>query len=290
MNNWVNGIPYELAYWKGIFSNKNRITSLLNYSKLNSEIELSYFDAQSFLKAKQNPIVVDAGCGMSFAIGNRLGNKELNVFYIDPLAPFYNKVIQKEKLNFPNVTFGFIEYISSFIPQKASLIIVQNALDHSENPIKGIIECMEGLEINGVLYLKHFKNEAETEHYKGFHQFNICIENDELIIWNKDSSTNISSLLQSFAHIKTVEAGKEVFAIITKKSNVPEGMIDYKKNIEYLSNQYIQSIENFNEFSFSFNYQWSIFKFRMIQIIVQQFNFQTRQQLKKIIKLLYRKN
>lgn len=156
MKNWVKGIPYEIAYWKGVYSNKKRIKSLFEWSKYNKEIDLYSFDVNKFLSQKENPIIVDAGCGMSFSNGDKLDGKQLNVFYIDPLAPFFNKIIEKKKLDLPKITFGFIEYLSAFLPNKVSLIIVQNALDHSLNPLKGILECIESLEIGGVLYLRHF--------------------------------------------------------------------------------------------------------------------------------------
>lgn len=284
MENWVNGIPYEIAYWESTYSNKKRLESLFNWSKYNKEIELSNFDVKPLLSQKENPIIVDAGCGMSFSNGDKLDGKQLNVIYIDPLAPFFNKIIEKKKLDLPKITFGFIEYLSSFVPDKASLIIVQNALDHSNDPIKGILECIESLEIGGVLYLRHFRNEAETENYRGFHKYNISLENDELIIWNKETKTNINYFLIDFTDIKTSTIGNEVIAVMTKKTELTNGHIDYKKDIENLSNHYIEMIQNLNKVSYSFSYQWIFFKMRIIQLFAQQFNWETRQKIKKMIK------
>lgn len=284
MNNWINGIPYEIAYWESTYSNKKRLESLFKWSKYNKEIELNNFDVKPLLCQKENPIIVDAGCGMSFSNGDKLDGKQLNVFYIDPLAPFFNKIIEKKKLDLPKITFGFIEYISAFVPDKASLIIVQNALDHSNDPIKGILECIESLEIGGVLYLRHFKNEAVTENYRGFHKYNISLENDELIIWNKETKTNINNFLRDFTDIKTSTIRNEVIAVITKEKELTNGHIDYKKDIENLSNHYIEMIQNLSKVSYSFSYQWIFFKMRIIQLFAQQFNWETRQKIKKMIK------
>jgi len=283
-NNWVNGIPYEIAFWEGLFSNKKRIESLFSWSKYNKEIELTHFDVSLFLAQKQNPIVLDVGCGMSFSNGDKLNGKQLNVSYIDPLAPFFNKIIEKKKLNLPMITFGFIEYLSSFVHHKASLIIVQNALDHSKNPLKGILECIESLEIGGVLYLRHFINEAETESYRGFHQYNISTENHELIIWNKETKTNINFFLKDFTQTKVNTSGNEVIAVITKQKELPYGLIDYKQDIANLSNQYIEIIENLNKMSFAFLYHWNFLRLRTIQQFAQLFSWKTRQRIKKLIK------
>ena len=284
MKNWVNGIPYEIAFWEGVYSNKKRIESLFRWSKYNKEIELVNFDVKEFLSQKENPIVVDAGCGMSFCNGDKLEGKQLNAIYIDPLAPFYNKIIEKKKLELPKITFGFIEYLSSFVPNKISLIIVQNALDHSKNPLKGILECVESLEIGGVLYLRHFRNEAETENYRGFHQYNISIENDDMIIWNKETKLNINSILKDFAVTKTSTNGNEIIAVITKKQALTNGLIDSKKDIEDLSNQYIEIIEDLHIVSNLLSYHGNFFKFRIMQLIAKLFSWEARQRIKGIIK------
>jgi len=286
MKNWIKGIPYEIAFWEGVYSNKKRIKSLFNWSRYNKEIELTNFNVKQFLTYKLNPIVVDAGCGMSFSNGNKLDSKQLNVSYIDPLAPFFNKIIEKRKLDLPKITFGFIEYLSAFVPNKVTLIIVQNALDHSNNPLKGIWECIESLEIGGVLYLRHFKNEAENENYRGFHQYNISLEDDDMIIWNKATKININVLLKDYADIKTFAHGDEVIAVITKNQELKKNHIDYLKDITDLSNQYIELIQNVNKISFLFMYHWNYFMLRIIQLFAQLFSWKTRQKIKKIFKRL----
>lgn len=283
MKNWVNGIPYEIAYWESTYSNKKRLESLFNWSKYNKEIELMNFDVKRLLCQKANPIIVDAGCGMSFSNGDKLDGKQLNVFYIDPLASFFNKIIEKKKPDLPQITFGFIEYLSAFVPNKASLIIVQNALDHSNDPIKGILECIESLEVGGVLYLRHFINEAETENYRGFHKYNISLENDELIIWNKETKTNINYFLSGLTEIETSTFGNEVIAVISKKKELTNGFIDYKKDIANLSNHYIDMIQNFNKVSYSLSYQWIFLSYELFSYLHNNLIGKQDRKIKKII-------
>ncbi len=286
MNNWISGIPYEISFWNGVYSNKKGRESLFRWSKYDKEIDLANFDVKQFLSQKENPIIVDAGCGMSFCNGNKLNGKQLNISYIDPLAPFFNKIIEDKKLNLPKISLGFIEHLSAFFPNKASLIIVQNALDHSNNPIKGILECIESLEIGGVLYLRHHSNEAETENYRGFHQYNISLENKEMIIWNKQTKTNINSFVKDFAEIETSVFNNEVIAVIVKKQELPKDLIDYKKDILNLCNQYISVVQDFSKVSYSFSYHWSFFKFRIVQSFIQRLSWKTRMRVKNTIKSL----
>ena len=118
----------------------------------------------------------------------------------------------------PEIEFGMSEYLSSFIPDKdAALITIQNALDHSSAPIKGIVEALVSLRKGGVLYLNHHPNEAEMEKYKGFHQYNVDEKAGELIIWNKTEKINVSQLLMGFASVETkrMDTG-HIVAVITR--------------------------------------------------------------------------
>jgi hypothetical protein len=72
---------------------------------------------------------------------------------------------------------------------------------------------------------------------------------------------------------------------MTKKKELSNGFINYKKDITNLSNQYIEMIQNLNKISYSFSYQWYFFKARIIQLFAQQFNWETRQKIKKVIKI-----
>lgn len=286
MKNWVDGIPYEVAFWEGVYFNTKRIKGISTWSKYNKEIELPNFDVKSFLSNIENPIIVDAGSGMSYYHGDKLNGKQLNVIYVDPLAPFFNKIIDKNKVQTPKITFGFVEYLSVFLSAKVSLVIVQNALDHSKNPLRGILECIESLEIGGVLYLRHFIDEAETENYCGFHQHNIRAENNDLIIWNKESRININEQIKNFATIETSITQNEVIAIITKTKAIETGIINYKNDLAVLSKQYIETIHNFNQLSYVHSYHWKLFKYRFAQIVAQHFSWKTRQKLKKVLNKL----
>ena len=127
---------------------------------------------------------------LSYATGNYIeinGTKTaLDLHYVDPLADVFNDIKKRYHRNLPDIEFGMVEYLSDFFPRHdADLIIIQNALDHSAMPIKGIQEAFSTLKTGGILYLNHHPNEAETEQYKGFHQYNIDEENGKLVIWNK---------------------------------------------------------------------------------------------------------
>ncbi len=220
---WLDGISYEIAFWANVYRWPHTFRGLMEWSNYRSSIKLDGFNANAFLQAFPHPKVYDVGCGMSYAIGDHIernGKLEpIEVHYVDPLAFHFNKILRRTKKDLPQIEFGMSEYLSAFIPSKdASLITIQNALDHSSAPIKGIIEALMSLNESGVLYLNHRPNEAEMEDYKGFHQYNVDERNGDLIIWNKTQTVNITQLLDGFASIETkrIDSDGHIIAIISR--------------------------------------------------------------------------
>jgi SAM-dependent methyltransferase len=288
MTDWFNGIPYEIAFWKGIYRNKKERENLFSFSNYLSDIRLTNFDVAAFLETKENPIVVDVGCGLSFAPGETLHGKRLDMHYVDPLATFYNRITRKYKLDLPEVEFGLIEFLSGFFPQRnLSLIIVQNALDHSADPVKGIVECLDCLETGGVLYLKHHRNEAETENYRGFHQFNVVVEEGRLFIWNKEHRYDINALLEGVASVGTSTDGSEQIAVVRKIHDLPDELRNDKEDIRCLANRLLFLVECVHKPSFVLKYYLRSCFFTVAQFFVQFLSYDAKGRLKRLLRFYY---
>lgn len=175
---WIKGIPYEVAFWQSYYNNRKRLRDLFGWSLIGQECVLDNFDMAAFLAARkeEKPVILDVGCALSYAFGTKIGGKDLDIDFIDPLAPFYNKILDKHKPELPHIKFGMTESLGAIYPENSvTFIHIRNSLDHSMNPMKGILQAVDCLKPGGVLYLNHFRNEAENEGYRGFHQFNIDI-------------------------------------------------------------------------------------------------------------------
>ena len=184
---------------------------MMGWSHYGQEIQLEEFDAGAFLRSRQQPVVLDVGCGMSYATGNYLSAggrlQPLDIHYVDPLASYFNDILRRYKRDLPEIEFGMMEYLSAFYPSgHADLVVIQNALDHSAKPLKGIVEALHILKPGGILYLNHHADEAEREHYKGFHKYNINQADGHLTIWNKDSKHDVNQLLEGFAEVQLAPA------------------------------------------------------------------------------------
>lgn len=202
---WLNGIPYETAFWRSYYGSKRRRQDLFSWSEYGKPCRLDCFDVQEHVSALDNesPLVVDMGCALSYAMGNLFpGKPKVRIDYVDPLAYFYNKILDDYKVDRPRIKFGMIEGITgSYESDSVDLIHVRNALDHCADPVYGIVQAVDCLRPEGILYLNHFRNEALNEGYRGFHQWNIDIYEDRLVIWNKEERIDVQERLGASADV-----------------------------------------------------------------------------------------
>lgn len=300
IKHWSEGIAYEIAFWNNVYRWKNTFSGMMGWSNHCQIIKLENFNCNRFLTSCQTePNVLDIGCGMSYTTGNYIkpengAQRAVNIHYVDPLAPFFNDILKryssriKKRLGYmlPDIEFGMVEYISSFYPHNTvDLAIIQNALDHSALPIKGLLEAIECLKTGGKLYLNHHPNEAETEHYKGFHQYNINNENGKLIIWNKNERHDINSLISQFADI-TVSTGidKHVIAVITKRNTVPCELLNHKEDKQYLCRQMMTEIINGTKINNFIKWKLKYWTYNIIQFFIQSLSWERKMKIKRLIK------
>lgn len=287
-DNWMAGIPYEVAFWQNVYRWPHTYKGMMKWSHYGGPITLEGFDAAAYLHDMQAPKVLDVGCGMSYATGNyRMKDGHLvplDIHYIDPLAPFFNEIRVRHRRELPEIEFGMVEYLSSFYHESADLVMIQNALDHAANPVKGIVEAIGALRLGGVLYLNHHPDEAEKEHYKGFHQFNITIEDGRLVVWNKRERHDINSLLAAFATVETsrMENG-HIIAVIRKTAPVPASMTHLNADRQQLARQLLQLA--FRDFHFfrHFGMTLRFWKYNFIQFCIQGLPWNVKMGLKKLI-------
>ena len=290
IDKWLKGIAYEVAFWNNVYRWNHGFRALMEWSNYSSVIELELFDANLFLNETARPQVLDVGCGMSYATGNYIRRNNhlepLDIYYIDPLAWYFNDILKRYHRDMPPITFGMMEYLSAFYPNhKTDLVIIQNALDHSSNPVRGIIEALDTLRNHGILYLNHHPNEAEVEHYKGFHQYNITEEEGQFIIWNKNEHININELLQDFASVETrrnPETG-HIIAIIRKTAEVPDRLCNKSKDISELCESIVRNNHRSQKLSYALSYKCHYGLFNTIQFFAQMLTYEQRMKIKRII-------
>lgn len=136
----------------------------------------------------------------------------------DPLAPVYNALLQEAEITpLVRTQFAPAEGLSAFFDHSEfDVVHCRNALDHSADPIAGIIEMLRVVKVGGTVILRHYRNEAETTRYVGFHQHNFDAKDGKFCIWNKQIYLVVDDNLPISTKIVTVCEGRWVEAYITK--------------------------------------------------------------------------
>lgn len=256
---WISGIPYEVSFWKSYYHHPESLRQLYSWSDYDNECSLDEFDIQSYVeRCGDRPLLADVGCALSYVLGSRFAKEGVTLEYVDPLAHFYNKILDDAKIDRKRIKFGMLETLSTtYAPGTVDLVHVRNALDHSANPMTGIYESLICLKPGGVLYLHHHRNEAQRENYRGFHQYNIDAEQGRLIIWNKDRRLDVNALLEGVADIKTTITERDyVVSVITKKAEVPETLYDSRAAIARNAEMLALYMEYFNSRKNALSYVW----------------------------------
>ncbi|MDE6649379.1 MAG: hypothetical protein K2K45_05570 [Muribaculaceae bacterium] len=256
---WISGIPYEVAFWRSYYRYKKSRSDLMRWSQYGKECELDNFDIASFFCGlnRDNPVIVDVGCALSYVFSNIIGGKEYNVTYLDPLAPYYNKILDDYSLPYPRITFGMGETLSLHFPaDSVSMFHIRNALDHSVCPMSVIWQAIMCLHTGGVLYLNHKPNEAEHEAYVGFHQYNVDCNYGRLIIWNREERIDVGEELSEYADVKaSVTDDGRIIGIITKKKELPRDHEEVKASGAYAAGMLETLLTHFHSLPNVVSYQ-----------------------------------
>lgn len=286
LTTWLHAIPYEVAYWQAALRNKKSRASMMSWSLYNSPLQLEGWDVQKWLATREKPTILDVGCGLSYATGNLTSdNQPLDIHYVDALAPYYNKLVEQFIPDMPRIELGMMDYLGAFYPDHdVDLIIVQNALDHSSNPMKAVWECLSALRNGGVLYLNHHPNEAEYEKYRGFHKFNIVNEKDDMLIWNQQSRFSLLNELKKVALVETAEVNSHQIAVITKVTDIPQNQLHRDEDLQRVLNAMIDYTADANDPKKARQARRTFRFYQLAQNCSKWFSVKTRQKLKKLIK------
>ncbi len=282
IDSWIEGVSYEIAFWNGWLSNPANRASALARMSSTADIgqPLGDFDPAVL---NEDFTVLDVGCGMAYHNAPYIDGKKIDLHYVDPLARFYNEIAEKQGLPLPPIEFAMVEYLSSFYaPGSASVVLIQNALDHCFQPVRGILECLKTLKTGGTLYLFHNRNEAEHENYMGFHQFNIDLQDGRLVIWNRTERYDMNEILKDCAQIRTEEVQGNIRAWILKENDqIPPTQAD---DVCVLAEQVMYCISKLMDRNFTGKYQRSFSQQKLMHRVASRVSPKWKEKIKAMRK------
>jgi SAM-dependent methyltransferase len=203
---WLGGVASEVGHWR-------RTMETVGPGWDNFE---EYFDSPEI-------DCINIGSGPFAPSGSESGRTGVRMTAVDPLAYSY-KFLKKKH----NITAGIIpEYCmverltEKYGVNTFDVVYMRNALDHAFSPMFGIMQMIAICKIGGKVVLQHSENEALRENYHGFHQWNLCVENGDFIVWRRDDKYNISKMFNEYVNVIVEDKPKSrVGVIMLKKKDI----------------------------------------------------------------------
>jgi SAM-dependent methyltransferase len=177
--------------------------------------------------------VLDVGAGPITKAGTFVAGRDVEIIAVDPLADIYAEVIAAAGVTVPLPTqFAFGEDVSArFDADSFALILCTNALDHAIEPLWCLIEMLILARTGAHIILQHGVNEAESENYSGFHQWNFSAEDGRFIIWNRERRLDATTILAPCARLACHVDNNYITCVIRKHAAVPMDRQDYHRRM-----------------------------------------------------------
>jgi len=167
---------------------------------------------------KKEVKIAELGSGMFCTIGSLWKTAKVEIYASDMLAASFEEILKEFNIkSFIPVTYEDMENLS-YPDNFFDIAHCRNALDHSLNPVREIMEMYRVVKPGGYIYLRHFVNAGESLGYSGLHFWNINLdENGNFIIWNKEKYFNINNYLPGFKSVKKTELDNENDDMVVSK-------------------------------------------------------------------------
>ena len=216
---WLEGTHSEVEFWSAWVKKRGGRWPRDFVDRLDTELPLRGKILELVNGIESEVIsILDCGAGPLTILGKTHPTKNIKITAIDALAHEY------QKLDFPFqppvlTEFCETEHLLDRFPKDSfDISYARNTLDHSYDPVACIMNMIEVTRPNGYIYIQHSANEAEHEKYQGMHQWNFCIENNSLVIWNKSDRFNMTDLTKALVCVDEMSAnGSMNVDIVFKK-------------------------------------------------------------------------
>ena len=202
INLYVANSAGEMYFWHNYFRTKGGSQWSRDYAKLaKGEFNVpKWVDPHVEELDPLSARVLDIGSGpISCLEGAKSAYGLVNLTAIDPFASGYNSILGLRKFTTTRISWGLAEDLSAVASFSQDLVVAQNSLDHSFDPVRGLIKMLGVVREGGKLVLGHIENEGERENYEGLHFWNFTEVNGDFIVWNPEYEVNVSDEFKDVA-------------------------------------------------------------------------------------------
>ncbi len=218
-NQWQSGIDNEVFFWSKWLEGKGLSWPADYEFRTNPDAELQPHLAVYLKNLKHAPKILDVGAGPMTILGKKMNGRSLDITAVDALAERYNYLTFPSGLPLIRTQQCESESLSSeFSSCTFDLAYARNTLDHSFDPIAAIKEMIKVTKPGGLIITEHAANEAITENWKGFHQWNFHVEGRDLKISNRNKTFSVLQEIEGLATIvKIVPDGSPWIECVMQK-------------------------------------------------------------------------
>ncbi|MEY4769088.1 MAG: hypothetical protein RL637_1727 [Pseudomonadota bacterium] len=181
----------ELNFWR-TFVQSERFEQGWLMAKPNPELQLEILLflrglAAHFQSEQRYLKVLDIGSGPVSILSNGFEELAVELFAADPLADHYNQLWQHElkaKVCTP-IACEAENLLARFGTCAFDVTHVRNAIDHCIHPLEAADQMRLITKSGGFIIIHGAENEADRENWTGFHQWNLAVRHNDLIISGK---------------------------------------------------------------------------------------------------------
>lgn len=204
---WLQGRDTEVAFWNSWVQSRGLSWPEDFANRMRADLPISP-ELGACIDFLDTPALrlLDVGAGPMTSLGKTWHNKRLEICAVDPLAPYYDAMLERAGVTPPvRTTQAFAEHLSAYFPSHYfDVTHARNALDHSYNPLRALMEMLEVTRRGGIVFTDHSRNEAVREGWSGFHQWNFDSRNGDFVIWNREAIHSVNEIFSGVAEVQTV--------------------------------------------------------------------------------------
>ncbi len=186
----------EKDYWDWFCSENSR----KYWRRLDPSTELDNDIREKLLDIGAKARILDVGAGPLTILGKCWDGIKLNITAVDPLANHYNSILAKYGIK-PVVRTIQCEserLKEVFGESQFDLVYARNLVNHSYDALKAIQEMVAVTKPGGFVMLENILN---NENYPGKRLWNLDLQSDRLILWNRDRKVDLSTAVSPFATV-----------------------------------------------------------------------------------------
>ncbi|MEB3340209.1 methyltransferase domain-containing protein [Okeania sp.] len=212
--NWQSEKNDEINFWRNHIATGGGKYQEDYKARFNPDLPLQNHIAR-YIKKSVKPgstvKILDAGSGPYTILGKCLADYKLEITAVDALANEYNQILSEfNVIPLVKTELCDVEGLINYFPDNYfDCAHIRNALDHSYDPLLGILQMIDVVKPGGYVLIDTYINEGDEGNYHGLHSWNFCPKNDKFIIWNQQGkSLVVNDYIQGVGYIEEMKVNQ----------------------------------------------------------------------------------